>query len=462
MSQQDLASLGGSLGRHASSAARSLPRAAAGLVGLSTLTMAVAVVERGYCISNGWSGPSQFWRACYSDLPVFYAAGMGGGLPEYVGSGATTSVAQPVVTGSVLAFVGGLVPTAGPLADQTRWYFLLFAFLATALVAALVWITAASRPLDAGDAAKVAVAPVLVTAALVSADLIGVVLASAGVLAWARRRPALAGVLLGLAVAARTYPVLLVLGVVLLSLRSGRLRDAGRLVAAGGATVGVVLLPFLLGNTAAITAPYAAWRASGAGLGSVWVIGQLARHPLPAGLVLALAVSGMVLAVGLGVVLTLVAPRRPGVAEVGLVMVATVLVTGASFPVQSSLWLVPLVALCGLPWRDWLLWCGAEAVYFVAVWLYLGLQSAPARGLPAPWYAVFLMVRVVAVVYLGWRVWRTAMDRPPVGQQEAEDADPPATGVEAPVEAPVGQPIEHDALAGPLSGASDRLVVRLT
>ena len=43
--------------------------------------------------------------------------------------------------------------------------------------------------------------------------------------------------------------------------------------------------------------------------------------------------------------------------------------TGKSFTVQSSVWLLPLVAWCALQWRDHLIWAGAEALNFVAVWL---------------------------------------------------------------------------------------------
>ena len=53
--------------------------------------------------------------------------------------------------------------------------------------------------------------------------------------------------------------------------------------------------------------------------------------------------------------------RRPTVAEVALVMLAIVLVTGTALPPQASLWLLPLVALVGLRWRDHLIWAGVEA-----------------------------------------------------------------------------------------------------
>ena len=107
------------------------------------------------------------------------------------------------------------------------------------------------------------------------------------------------------------------------------------------------------------------------------------------GAVTTLAVLGWVLALAVGAVLALTPQRRPAVAEVSLVMLAIVLVTGTTLTPQASLWLLPLVALVGLRWRDHLIWAGVEAAYFVAVWLYIAGLTTPDRGLPPGDYAVF-------------------------------------------------------------------------
>ena len=94
-----------------------------------------------------------------------------------------------------------------------------------------------------------------------------------------------------------------------------------------------------------------------------------------------LAVAGWVLALSLGAAVALSAPHRPTIAEVSLIVVGVVLLTGRSLPVQASLWLLPLVALAGLRWRDHLVWATGELLYFVAIWLYLGGTSDAARAL---------------------------------------------------------------------------------
>lgn len=497
-----LAAVGGPLGRHASARARSWLATVVPLLVLSSAMVGLGVAQRGHCIRNGWNGTDQFWRGCFSDLPALYRIGnLDTGLGGYL-SGAA-SLDHPVLTGGLMALVGGLVPD-GSVLDQTRWYFLLWAVLAAALIAATVFLTAAARPRHPADAVAVAASPLLVIAPLVSSDVFGVALVSAGIWAWARRHPLLAGVLLGLAATARTYPLLVLLALLLLGLRTGRLRVVGRALLGAGAAVVLVLVPFLLSNPGAITAAYSAWAESSAGLGSPWILPQLLGHPLPNGAVTALAVVGLLAAVVAGALFALGTDRRPSVAEVSLVMVGIALVTGKSFPVQASLWLLPLVALCAVRWRDHLIWAGAEAMHYAMVWLYIGAMSKPDRGLPGPWYAVFLTLRVAAVLYLVWRVWRTAAQRRPVEElveePGVEAAEAPVAGraAEAPVarepaEAPVtgeaaealvaGEPVapttpepvegagvtrkaepdgvDQDELAGPFAGAADHLIVRI-
>ena len=74
--------------------------------------------------------------------------------------------------------------------------------------------------------------------------------------------------------------------------------------------------------------------------------------------------------------------------------------------------------------------------------------SVPNRGLPAAWYAVFLIVRLGGVLWLLGRTWQLALGRPPVLDDDGAVVDS-AWGDE-----------ESDELAGPLRGDPDRLVVR--
>ncbi len=435
-----LSVVGGPLGRHASERAGSWLATVVPLLAATVGTMALAVVQKASCIQQGWSGADQFWHACFSDLPAMYQGGnLDDGLAAYLSdSGARSD--HPALTGAVSAFLGGLVPD-GVFVDQTRWYFALWAVLATVCALAIVWFTAATRPRHVSAAAQVALSPVLVLTPLVSADIFGVMLVSAGLWAWARRRPALAGAFLGLAVMARTYPLLVLLAIALIAVRTGSWAPLRRTLLGALAAVVVVALPFL-GNLGALWRTYEVWWDAAPGLGSIWMVPQLVGlDPVPAGLATMLSAATTALAVVAGTVFALGTYRRPSVPQVALVLVGLTLVVGKSFPVQASLWLVPLIALAGLRWRDQLVWALTEALHFVAVWLYFGGLSRPDRGMPAGWYCVFLLLRVAAVGYLVVRTWRTAAAYP-----DEEGADEEGT----------------DEADGDFADAPDRLLVRLT
>jgi hypothetical protein len=436
--------IGGPLGRYAAPARHTVrgslrQPAVAVLVALSSVTVALGVLQKGHCLTKGWIGQDQFWHACYSDLPG--GAGLGQAMPYLPGA---PHLDQPLTSGLVMWLVGLAVPDGSAL-DQQQWYFALWAVLVTVIVMALVAVTAVSLPHTPWHAAQVALSPVLVLTALVSVDLVGVLLASLALWAWGRNRIPLAGVLLGLAISARTYPLVLLVAIGLLCLRSGRLGVWRRLALWALATWFAVSLPWLVINADALLSVYRSWLRGAASYGSLWMIQGILGHG-PQGGASALAILGWLAAVVAGAFFALSLDRRPTVAEVSLVFLVTVVVTGKTVPVQAGLWLLPLIALVGLRWRDHLIWAGMESVYFVSTWLYIAGLSKPDRGMPPGLYAVMLVLRVAAWLFVLVAVWRAARSRAPSVDTEQND------------DMQVG---EVDPLAGPLAGTPDQVLVRL-
>ncbi len=436
--------IGGPLGRYAVPVAKGWRHTAAMLAAASAIPSGLGIVLRAPCIDQGWSTPDQFWHACFSDLPAAYRdAGLESGVGAFLAGGfGAPHPTQPPLTGFVMSLLASAVPS-GPIEDRMRLYFSLWAVLGAILLALTTWWTAATVRRFPLRAAHVALSPVVVVALVVSPDVLGVALTAAALHLWSRQRLVGCGVVLGLAISARSYPVVVLVALLFLALRSGRVSAWARTAGAAVATFAVVLLGFGVLNPDAAVAAYRAWVEAGAGFGSPWLLPQLAGHPLVTGAVTILTVVGWVVAVLAGGLLALASPRRPGVAEVSLVMLGIVMLTGRSMPVQSALWLVPLVALVGLRWRDHLAWASVEGLHFLAVWLYLAGASVPDRGLPAGWYATFLVLRLAGVLWLVVATWRAASGRRPVlGEVEALDEDE-----------------EADELAGAFAAAPDRLIV---
>ena len=493
--------IGGPLGRYAAPArhtARSLWQpAAAVLIGLTSLTVAFGVLQKAHCVSKGWHSPDQFWHACYSDLPLVYqASGLGHSMPYLPGA---QHLDQPLVTGLVMWLVGLLVPDGSAMVQQ-QWYFALWAVLIAVIAMVLVAVTVASVPRTPWRAAHIALSPVLVLAGLVSVDLLGVLLASLALWAWGRGKVVWAGVILGLAISARSYPLVLLVAIGLLAVRCGKVPAWRRLAATALGTWFAVSLPWLVMNADGLLSVYRSWWGAGASYGSVWVVPSLLGHALSGNVVTWLPVVGWLVALVVGALFALSLDRRPTVAEISLVMLVIVIVTGKAVPVQAGLWLLPLIALVGMQWRDHLIWAGIEATYFVAVWLYIAGLSKPERGLPVRGYSTLLVLRLVAMLFLVVQVWRVARSRPPaatvesvetsnsagdkslgdkslddervgdgewvdISESPGDDFAGDGAGRDAePVEADLVEEVEPveevDPLAGPMAGAPDAVLVR--
>ena len=216
----------------------------------TAFVLALAWIKQAPCAAGDWSGSKQYTHLCYSDaVPLFGLYGLGSGDVPYLDS----RVEYPVLTGAFIALAAalargydGLADGGGPAARPRRpctatpWSPACCSRSARCCSPGPCWRLAGRRP---WDAAMIGLSPILLVHAFTNWDLFAVALATLGMLAWARRRPVLAGVLLGLAVAAKFYPLLLLGALFLLCLRAGRLRDWRVTALAAVATWAAVNLP---------------------------------------------------------------------------------------------------------------------------------------------------------------------------------------------------------------------------
>jgi len=153
------------------------------LVLMATLTMSFAVVAKQHCRAQGWSTPDQFWHVCYSDIPVLYGSENLGtadrpSLMEAIGG---EGLGQPPLSGALMWVVSGVVDAvshdASPEAatiEARRFFDVSAVLLGAVLIGSVVAIGLAVGRRRRWDAAHLALAPVLVSAGLVSYDLLAV------------------------------------------------------------------------------------------------------------------------------------------------------------------------------------------------------------------------------------------------------------------------------------------------
>src|SRR5919206_2523712 len=205
------------------------------ILALTCLTLALHWVQKSPCQDGDWQKDIQYTRFCYTDvLALYYAEHLNEGKVPY----RDQAVEYPVLTGYLMGALGLPVHALGvrnPDLNQGQWFYNANALVLSALAVATAAVILALRRRRPWDAAIFAVSPILFVTATVNWDFLAIGLAAFGLLAWARRRPVLAGVLLGLGGAAKLWPLFLIGPLFVLALRSRRVREG--VLATAGATV---------------------------------------------------------------------------------------------------------------------------------------------------------------------------------------------------------------------------------
>lgn len=446
--------LGGPLGEHAVRPARSrfggtrFWTPARIVLALVCLMLSLHWVQKSPCRDGAWGNDlPQYKHFCYTDvLALYYSEGLSNGQVPYVDH----KVEYPVLTGALMGVLG--VPVHGyaqghPRFNQAERFYDLNALVLGALGVATVATILALRRRRPWDAAMFALSPALFVSATVNWDLLAVALSTLFLYFWAKRRPVLAGVMVGLATAAKFYPLLLLGALVALALRTRRWQDLISTITSGLITWVVVNAPIAIAYPRAWSEFWHLNRTRGVDWGTLWYLGE--HFPLGGGryglapfqwldreadhstlntlylVLFMLACAGVVW-------LTLAAPRKPRVAQLAFLIVAAFLVVGKVWSQQYVLWLLPLAVLARPRWGAFLAWQFAEVGYFVA--FYGELMNASGKDVFPEWVFVLASTaRLVTVCVMIGYVVRDVLhpEHDPVRRTYVDDPDG-GTFVDAP------------------------------
>ncbi|MFG2182809.1 glycosyltransferase family 87 protein [Streptomyces abikoensis] len=406
---------------------------------------ALGMVQKLPCYDHGWffGATTQYTHACYSDIPHLYnGRGFDQGLipyldriPRSVGGG-MDYLEYPVLTGLFMEVAALFTPSGGSLQHREQLYWFVNAGMLLACTAVIVVCVARTHRRRPWDALLVALAPALALTATINWDLFAVALTAAAMLMWSRGRTVLTGVLIGLAAAAKLYPVLLLGPLLVLCWRAGRLRAF--LTAAGGAVAAwlAVNLPLMFTHDATGFHIREGWakfytfsQERPVDFGSLWLfVSERTGDPLND--VNVYAILLMILGcLGLGA-LALSAPRRPRFAQLAFLVVALFVLINKVYSPQYVLWLVPLAALARPKWRDFLVWQACEVLYFLAIWFYLAYNGSGDKhqGLPMEAYQLAIVVHLLGTLYLCALVVRDIL-KPERDVVRRDGSDDPSGGV---------------------------------
>lgn len=405
------------------------------LVLLTTLAFLLGYLLKMPCHAEAFGGDARYTKLCYSDIPYLYELrGFADGWIPYfqTGDGQGPALEYPVLTGAFMQIASMLTGHSGSSSARSLTFFdwnalLLFVCLICTVVATA--LTVRRRP---WDAAMVALAPGVILCSLINWDLLAVALTAGSMLAWSRSRLGWSGVLLGLAIAAKFYPVLLLGPLLVLCLRSGRMKAFAITFGSTVAAWVAVNLPVYLANHDGWSEFYTFSSTRGADWGSIWYVLQVVDKPVPDGSLNTVA-TGLLLVLCLGIaLLALMAERRPRYAQLAFLVVAAFCITNKVYSPQYVLWLIPLAALARPRWRDFLIWQTGEVLYFAAIWWFLQQYGNDNKGLPEGWYVTAVLVHVLATAYFAAMIVRDILrpwDDPIRSDGHPEHTDDPGGGV---------------------------------
>jgi hypothetical protein len=421
---------------------------------------AVAAALLGYadklpCSSGGaWNSfTGQFRDACYTDVyPLYYTEGLSSGKVPYSGH----PVEYPVLIGGMMQLASWLVRSVtNPFTRGKDFYDVTVVLLSICLIAGvLATAYTAGRDRDArGRTARrldppgldpglkaalmVALSPGLILAAFVNWDLLAMALTAAGLAFWAAQRQVPAGVLLGLGVAAKFYPLLIFGALLLLCLRAGKMRQFAVTFGAALAAWLAVNLPVALTATAGWGRFYAFSRSRGADWGSIWYMFETYKIPVlgnsSLGRLNLMSSALFALACVAIAALALMAPRRPRLPQLCFLLLAAFLMLNKVWSPQYVIWLVPFAVLARPRLWPYLLWQVTEVAYFFGIWgyftyMYQSPGSTGYTGISPGWYFVTLVARLVAVGLLASCVVRDIL-HPERDVVRLAGSDDPAGGV---------------------------------
>jgi uncharacterized membrane protein len=438
--------IGGPVGRHALIGRARLLTPLRVMLIIALVFLALGYSTKAACLQTtgtgtadqrvgNWQNQRAYYELCYSDTVPLYTAELlnlgkfpyksswvetdseGKPRTQYDGNIAARYMEYPVLTGIYQYVSMSLAKTytaltklvSVPIIAEVVMFFNIAAF-----GLALAWLTTvwASARLAGSrriwDAALVAGSPILIFQMFTNFDALATAFATGALLAWARRKPWLAGALIGLGVAAKLYPLLLLVPLVILGVRTGRLREVGKTAIATVLMWLVVNLPVMVLFPRGWSEFFRLNTRRGDDMDSLYNVvksftgwGGFDQHlgfwqpPTVLNTVTAVLFVSCCVAI---TYIALTAKRRPRLMQVAFLVVAAFLLTNKVWSPQFSLWLVPLAVLA-LPHRRILLaWMTIDALVWVPRMMFLyGEQN---RGLPEQWFTATVLLRDIAVIVL--------------------------------------------------------------
>ena len=322
---------------------------------------------------------------CYSDLTALYGArDLNQKVWPYQSS--ENAIEYPVITGIVTWL------TSLAVNSYQSFFYLNVFLLALLFIGALLLL----YRIRSEFALLFAFAPAVIASLYINWDMWAVVGALLAISFFKEKKLDYSAIALGIAIATKFFPIVLLLPVSLYFLNRNKYRAFLRYIAVTFITWLVINLPV------AITSPgwtrfYKMNLERGNDLGSIWYALELQGIKVNDALIFLIGVIGL---------FTLIFFARQikdfdQFAVIVFLSVALFVTMSKVYSPQYVLWLTPLAVLALKDKRDlsWFWgWQIAEIIYHIAIWQHLALLTGAHFGLPVKAYAALTLLRIMASI----------------------------------------------------------------
>ncbi|MFM8620930.1 MAG: mannosyltransferase [Candidatus Nanopelagicaceae bacterium] len=338
-----------------------------------------------HCEKRDWASPDNYIHACYTDIaPLYTERGLDRDIWAF-GSG-DQSVEYPVLMGVAMYL------TTLPMRDMHDYY-----FLNIFLLALLFIFTVYIAQQISGYGFYYALAPAVIGSLFINWDLWAIPTMLLAIYWFDRKKYDYSAIVLGVSVATKFFPVLLLLPILVITVRNNRAPI--RYLSIFSATWLAINLPV------AITTPTGWWHfykfnmERGPDWGSIW--NSLQIFGFNSGSTNYLSLLGTLAILAWVAVFLFGLKETPTLAEVSFSVFASALILGRVYSPQYVLWLSALavIAIKSKPTlvMFWI-WQVAELIYHVAIWQHLATISEAQFGLSQSFYGAISLLRLAASI----------------------------------------------------------------
>ena len=355
------------------------------LLALAILASLISFAKFSHCERNGWASPDNYIHACYTDIaPLYGERSLDKDIWPYASG--EKSVEYPTLMGVVMYL------TALPANNFHSYYFINIFFLALLFIATVLLLQRIGA-----YGFYYALAPAVISSLFINWDLWAMPTMLLAIYWFDRKRFDYSAIALGISVATKFFPVLLLIPILVIYLRSSK--SPIRYLTFFTITWSVINLPVAFTNPTGWWHFYKFNLERGPDWGSIWNIAQI--FGWNAGNTNYVSLIGTLAIIAWVCVYLFSLSETPMLSEVSFIVFAAALVLSKVYSPQYVLWLTAL-AVIALRTKQTLItfwvWQMTELLYHVAIWQHLALISGARFGLSQSFYGAISLARLAAAV----------------------------------------------------------------